>query len=159
MIHCAPTTLVSALFAVSITLMAPATFAAGSEPLVVRSSPHDVPTTVGRLEAAVTARGATVVAKVDHAAAAQANGLTLRPTVLVVFGNPKLGTPLMQSQQTAGLDLPLRVLVWQDAGGATQVAYAPPALIATRHGITDRGDVIEKMNGVLAAITAEAAAP
>lgn len=73
--------------------------------------------------------------------------------------NPKSGTPLMQSQQTAGLDLPLRVLIWQDAGGTTQVGHAPPALIATRHGITDRGDVIDKMKGALAAITAAATAP
>lgn len=79
--------------------------------------------------------------------------------MLVVFGNPKLGTPLMQSQQTAGLDLPLHVRVWQDAGGATRIGYAPPEGIAERHGITDRGDVIAKIRGVLGAIAAEATAP
>jgi uncharacterized protein (DUF302 family) len=137
----------------------PATLAAGNEPLVTRPSPRDVPTTVDRLEVAVKSRGATVLAKIDHAAAAQASGLSLRPTVLVLLGNPKLGTPLMQSQQTAGLDLPLRVLVWQDAGGATQVGYAAPAVIATRHGITDREVVVDKMTGAMAAITEEATAP
>lgn len=147
------------LVSLPILLAAPATFAAGGEPLVTRASPHDVPTTVSRLEAAVTSRGATVVVKIDHAAAAEANGLSLRPTVLVMFGNPKLGTPLMQSRQTAGLDLPLRVLVWQDASGAAQVGYEPPVLIAARHGITDRNEVIEKMTGALAAITGESVAP
>ncbi|MBK8174761.1 MAG: DUF302 domain-containing protein [Rhodospirillales bacterium] len=151
--------LLSVLVAVPIMFMAPAAFPADNEPLVVKSSPHDVPTTVSRLEAAVNSRGASVVAKIDHAAAAQAAGLSLRPTVLVLFGNPKLGTPLMQSQQTAGLDLPLRVLVWQDAAGTTQVGYAPPAVIAARHGITDRNDDVDKMTGVLAAITGESLAP
>ncbi len=155
----ARSTLSALMISLPIMLAAPATFAAGNEPLVVKSSPHDVPTTVSRLEAAVKSRGATVVAKIDHATAAEASGLSLRPTVLVLFGNPKLGTPLMQSQQTAGLDLPLRVLVWQDDGGATQVGYAPPSLIAARHGITDQNDVIEKMKGALAAITADSAAP
>ena len=71
------------------------------------AAPRAVPATAQRLQAAVAARGAKVVATVDHAAAAKAEGLSLRPTVLVIFGNPKLGTPLMQSEQTAGLDLPL----------------------------------------------------
>jgi uncharacterized protein (DUF302 family) len=147
------------LVLIALMLGAPVTSAADEDSLVTRPSPHDVPTTVQRLEAAVKSRGATVVAKIDHAATAQANGLSLRPTVLVVFGNPKLGTPLMQSQQTAGLDLPLRVLVWQDASGATLVSYVPPALIAARYGITDRNEVVEKMAGALAAITAETTAP
>lgn len=133
--------------------------AAGAEALTVKPSPHDVAKTVDRLEAAVKSRGAVVVAKVDHAAAAQANGLSLRPTVLVLFGNPKLGTPLMQSQQTAGLDLPLRVLIWQDAGGATQVGYTPAAAVAARHGITDRNDAVERIAGALAAIVNEATTP
>lgn len=159
MTRCARSSLSALLVFLPIMLGAPATFAAGNEQLVTKPSPHDVPTTVQRLESAATTRGATVVAKIDHAAAAQASGLSLRPTVLVLLGSPKLGTPLMQSQQTAGLDLPLRVLVWQDDGGATQVGYAPPSLIAARHGITDRNDVIEKMNSALAAITGEGVAP
>lgn len=152
----------AALSAVTLCLLLaaspPAVAAAGKDPLMVRTSPHDVPTTVQRLAAAVTSRGAKIVATVDHAAAAEASGLSLRPTVLVLFGNPKLGTPLMQSEQTVGLDLPLRVLVWQDAAGATQVGYAPPSVIASRHGIEDQGELIEKMAGALSAITAEATA-
>lgn len=132
--------------------------AAEEHPLVIRSSAHDVPATLQRLQEAVAARGAKVVTTVDHAAAARAEGLSLRPTVLVIFGNPKLGTPLMQSEQTAGLDLPLRVLVWEDADGATQIGYLPPAVLAARHGIADREEVVEKMAAALAAAAGEAAA-
>ncbi len=159
MTACVRSTLIALLVCVATGLAAATARAAGAEPLIVTQSPHDVPTTVQRLEAAVQSRGAAVVAKIDHGAAAAANGLVLRPTVLVLFGNPKLGTPLMQSEQTAGLDLPLRVLVWQDAAGATQVGYAPPSLIAARHGITDRDDVIAKMTGALKAIAEETTAP
>ncbi|MGZ8995925.1 MAG: DUF302 domain-containing protein [Rhodospirillales bacterium] len=151
-------TLFIVTFGLMLTIGAPAMAAAEEEALVVETSPHDVPATVQRLEAAVVAKGAKVVAAIDHAAAARASGLSLRPTVLVLFGNPKLGTPLMQSEQTAGLDLPLRVLVWQDAAGATQVGYTPPAAIAARHRIEDHGELIEKMAGALSAITAEATA-
>lgn len=151
--------LASALVVAPIIFMAPAApVAAETDPLVATASAHDVPTTVRRLQEAVAARGAKVAATVDHAAAAKAEGLSLRPTVLVMFGNPKLGTPLMQSAQTAGLDLPLRVLVWEDASGVTQIGYLPPAVLADRHGIGDRNEVVEKMTGALAAITADAAA-
>ncbi len=151
--------LLATLFLAASMLGARLALAAGAEALIIKPSPHDVARTVDRLEAAVKSRGAAVVAKVDHAAAAQANGLSLRPTVLVVFGNPKLGTPLMQSQQTAGLDLPLRVLIWQDAGGTTQVGYTPVAAIASRHGVSDRNDAVERIAGALAAIVSEATTP
>lgn len=126
--------------------------------LVTKKSPHDAAATVARLEAAITKRGATIVAKVDHAAAAKANGLELKPATVVIFGNPKLGTPLMQSSPTAGLDLPMRVLVWQDASGAVMVGYWPPAQFATAHGIKDRDQVLMTMAGALDAITSEAVA-
>jgi uncharacterized protein (DUF302 family) len=159
MIRSVRSTLPALVVSLPILFATPTISAAGEDPLITKTSPHDVPTTVQRLEAAVNSRGATVVAKIDHAAAAEASGLSLRPTVLVLFGNPKLGTPLMQSEQTAGLDLPLRVLVWQDADGATQVGYTSPDLIATRHGITDRPEVVEKIAGALTAIADETTAP
>lgn len=137
----------------------PGAFADDDGALVVTWSPYDVPKTVDRLVSSAKNRGASVLAKVDHAAAAEKSGLALRPMVLVLIGNPKLGTLLMQSRQTAGLDLPLRLLVWQDANGTTRIGYAPPASIAASHGITDRDEVIEKMTGALAAITKEAVAP
>ena len=91
--------------------------------------------TMDRLEAAVKAKGLTVFARVDHAAGAAAVGLPLRPTELLVFGNARGGTPLMEANQTAGIDLPLKALVYQDADGKVWLAYDDPAWIARRHGL------------------------
>jgi uncharacterized protein (DUF302 family) len=91
--------------------------------------------TLKRLEAAVTARGMTIFAQVDHAAGAAAAGLSLRPTTVVVFGQAKGGTPLMQAAQTIGIDLPLKALVWQDEEGQTWLSYNEPAWLAKRHGL------------------------
>lgn len=142
--------------AVFLALAAPA--AAQAPAPVTKTSPHDLGATVARLEAAITKRGAAIIAKVDHAAAAKANGLELKPTVVVIFGNPKLGTPLMQANPTAGLDLPMRVLVWQDAAGAVKVGYWPPATLAQMHAIKDRDAVLQTIAGALDAITNEAIA-
>lgn len=130
-----------------------------AQDMIVKESAAGFAATVERLRGEIESRGATILATVDHAAAARANGLELRPTTLVIFGNPKLGTPLMQSQQTAGLDLPLRVLVWEDAGGQVRIGYWPPAGIAELHGIADRGEVTAKMTKALDAITSAAAQP
>jgi uncharacterized protein (DUF302 family) len=92
--------------------------------------------TMNRLEAEVRAKGMTVFAHIDHAAGATAVGLSLRPTELLIFGNAKAGTPLMNSVQTIGLDLPLRALVWQDASGSTWLSYNDPAWLAQRHGLS-----------------------
>jgi len=91
--------------------------------------------TMERLEAAVKAKGLTVFARIDHAAGAAEVGLSLRPTELLIFGNAKGGTPLMQSDQTVGIDLPLKALVWQDASGDTWLSYNDPSWIAKRHGL------------------------
>ncbi len=138
--------------------LAPSAGFAQAPALVIKKSPHDAAATVARIEAAITKRGAAIVAKVDHAAAAKANGMDLKPTVVVIFGNPKLGTPLMQSSPTAGLDLPMRVLVWQDASGTVMVGYWPPAALAASHGVKDRDQVVKTMTGALDAITSEAVA-
>jgi uncharacterized protein (DUF302 family) len=102
---------------------------------VTLDSAHDMATTLARLEAALAAKGVTVFARIDHAVGAQSAGLSLRPTTLVVFGNPAAGTPLMQEAQTAGIDLPLKALVWQDAHGAVHLTYNDPMWIALRHGL------------------------
>jgi uncharacterized protein (DUF302 family) len=87
--------------------------------LTTIESPHDVKTTIDRLEAAAKAKGLTIFARIDHGVGAAAAGLQLRPTELLIFGNAKGGTPLMQEQQTTGLDLPLKTLAWQDSAGKT----------------------------------------
>jgi len=91
--------------------------------------------TINRLKAEIRAKGMTVFAHIDHAAGAAGVGLSLRPTDLLLFGNAKGGTPLMQSVQTIGIDLPLKVLVWQDASGDTWLSYNYPNWLAKRHGL------------------------
>ncbi|HEY1878588.1 MAG TPA: DUF302 domain-containing protein [Caulobacteraceae bacterium] len=112
--------------------------------------------TAERLVAAATSRGMSVMARVDHAAAAETVGLKLGPTEVLMIGNPVAGTPLMQARQTAGIDLPLKALVWQEETGQTFVAYNDPQWIAARHGLTAES-VIGRMTTVLAAIAREAA--
>lgn len=121
--------------------------------LTVKESAADFATTVQRLQAEIEKRGATIVATVDHAAAAKASGFELRPTTVIIFGNPALGTPLMQGRQTAGLDLPLRVLIWEDASGKVQVGYWPPSRLTAAHGIENSRDVTDKITAALNAIT------
>ena len=96
--------------------------------------------TMDRLEAAVKAKDLTVFARIDHAAGAAEVGLSLRPTELLIFGNAKGGTPLMQSNQTVGIDLPLKALIWQDASGDTWLSYNDPSWIAKRHGLGHEAD-------------------
>jgi uncharacterized protein (DUF302 family) len=117
----------------------------------VRSS-YGPKETMSRLEAEVKAKGMTVFAHVDHAAGAGQAGLSLRPTDLLIFGNAKGGTPLMQSVQTIGIDLPLKALVWQDASGNTWVSYNDPSWLAKRHGLGHEADAA--IRGITAALEA-----
>ena len=97
----------------------------------------------------------TVFARVDHAANATAAGMSLRPTELVIFGNPKGGTVLMQDQQRAGIDLPLKALVWEDADGRVSVTYNDPAWIARRHSI-GHAAAVAAMTAALEAVVQQA---
>lgn len=99
------------------------------------ASQHSVTTTIERLESLLKERGVMVFARIDFSGDAARAGLTMRPEQMLIFGNPKAGTPLMQSAPAAGLDLPLKALVWQDASGQTQVAYNDPQYIIRRHGL------------------------
>jgi uncharacterized protein (DUF302 family) len=94
--------------------------------------------TSDRLKAELHTRGLTLFAVIDHAAGAADAGLTLRPTEVLLFGNAKGGTPLMQGAQTIGIDLPLKALVWQDAAGDTWLSYNDLAWLAQRHGIAEQ---------------------
>jgi uncharacterized protein (DUF302 family) len=115
--------------------------------------------TMNKLEAEVKAKGMTIFARVDHAAGAVAVGLSLRPTELLIFGNAKGGTPLMQSNQTIGIDLPLKALVWEDASGATWLSYNDPPWLAKRHGLgPDVAAAVSAMAAVLDAVTKTATA-
>jgi uncharacterized protein (DUF302 family) len=113
--------------------------------------------TVRRLEAAVKAKGMTIFARIDHAAGAEEVGLALRPTELLIFGNAKGGTPLMQSDQTMGIELPLKALVWQDAAGKTWLSYNDPSWLAKRHGMgADVEPTVKAMAAALAAVATTA---
>ena len=126
--------------------------------LTTIASQHGVKDTIDRLEAAVRTKGMTVFARVDHAAGAAAIGLALRPTELIIFGNARGGTPLMQLEQTIGIDLPLKALAWEDASGKAWLSYNEPAWLAARHGIAEDGGAVAKtLSGVLAALAKEAA--
>jgi uncharacterized protein (DUF302 family) len=125
--------------------------------LMMLRSAHDAATTVERLTKALESRGITVFAQIDHAAGAAGAGLALRPTTLVIFGNPAAGTPLMQAAQTAGIDLPLKTLIWEDADGATHLTYNDPAWIAERHGLgSDVAKVVSALTTVLATLAVRA---
>jgi uncharacterized protein (DUF302 family) len=113
--------------------------------------------TMDRLQAEIRAQGMTVFARIDHAAGAAEVGLTLAPTELIIFGNARGGTPLMQSVQTVGIDLPLKALVWEDASGKTWLSYNEPGWIAQRHSVANAEQVVSKMAATLSAISRTAA--
>ena len=120
-------------------------------------SAHGPKETMDRLTAAVTKRGMAVLARIDHAAAAATVGLALRPTEVLIFGNPRAGTPLMQAVQTIGIDLPLKALVWQDAEGKTWLGYNEPGWLARRHGANAGAErVLDAMTAALEAVAKEA---
>jgi uncharacterized protein (DUF302 family) len=128
--------------------------------LVTVPSAHNAKQTVDRMEAALKAGGATVFARIDHAAGATATGQTLRPTELIIFGNPKAGTPVLQAAQTAGIDLPMKALAWEDAAGKTWVSYNDPAWVASRHAVQkDMAALVDTMAAGLKAVVTKATAP
>jgi uncharacterized protein (DUF302 family) len=114
--------------------------------------------TMDRLQTEVRTHGMNIFARIDHAAGAREAGLELRPTEVIIFGNARGGTPLMQLSQTAGIDLPLKALVWQDATGKTWISYSEPNWIARRHGLTNADARVSKLAALLRATTVKAAA-
>jgi uncharacterized protein (DUF302 family) len=116
--------------------------------------------TMDRLEAEVRARGMTVFARIDHAAGAAQAGLSLRPTEVLIFGSAKAGTPLMQSNPSIGIDLPLKMLVWEEASGKVWLSYNEPGWLAKRHGLgSESQSIVEGMTAGLASMARRAAAP
>lgn len=124
--------------------------------LTVRST-RSVTATVARLKELIQKNHLQLVAVINHSGAAHKVGLSLRPTELVIFGNPLLGTKLMDINQTAGLDLPLKVLVWQNAQGQTFLGYNSPTYLAHRYGIAPSSPIIRKMSAAMKHLTTAAA--
>ena len=126
--------------------------------LITQQSAYAVAETIERLAAAVMKRGMTVFAKIDHAEGAAKVNLPLRPTILILFGHAKGGTALMQDRQTAGIDLPLKALAWEDADGKTWLSYNDPVWIARRHGLGAASvSAVEAMAAAMKAIVKEGA--
>ena len=116
--------------------------------------------TADRLAAALTDHGITLLARIDHTDAAAKVGMALRPTEVLIFGNPRAGTPLMQAAQTIGIDLPLKALVWQDESGQTSLAYNDPKWLAERHDVAAGNErLLAAMTDALVAVARAATAP
>lgn len=128
--------------------------------LITIKSSYGPQETADKLQATVKSKGMTVFAQIDHAAGAAAAGLPLRPTHVILFGNARGGTPLMQSAQTSGIDLPLKALIWQDASGDTWLSYNDPEWIARRHGLGQAVEAsLKAMSEALHALASAATRP
>jgi uncharacterized protein (DUF302 family) len=145
-------------FCALIVILAGGVCAMAADGLTTIASNYDPAETVKRLESAIKARGMTLFARVDHAAGAKEAGMELRPTEVLIFGSAKAGTPLMEAQQTIGIDLPLKALVWQDAAGKTWISWNEPEWLAMRHGLTvGARPSVGKMREVVSEVAHEAA--
>ena len=122
-------------------------------------SSHDVNVTADRLERALKSKGMTVFTRIDHAAGAQKVGKKLRPTELVIFGNPKVGTPLMQCNQSVAIDLPQKALIWEDEEGEVWLSYNNPKYLARRHDLKGCDEVIKKIEKALSNFAKAATKP
>jgi len=136
-----------------------ANFAFAAEGVVTAKSNHTVEETADRLESILKAKGMTVFARIDHAGGARSIGQSLRPTELVIFGNPRVGTPLMSCRQTVGLDLPQKALIWEDQEGNVWLSYNDPMYLARRHDLPGCKDMLSKVAGALSNFAKAATAP
>lgn len=117
--------------------------------MITLESKHDVKSTADKLEKILKEKGMTVFIRIDHSAGAAKVGKTLRPTEVVVFGNPKVGTPIMQCSQSVAIDLPQKMLIWQDKAGKTWLTYNNPNYLAARHNVTGCDAILKKVAGAL----------
>lgn len=126
--------------------------------LISIRSPHSASDTMDRLEEAAKQRDLKVFARIDHAAGAATIGSALRPTQVLIFGNPQGGTPLMQCAQTMGIDLPLKALVWEDQASQVWLGYNDPVFLARRHGVPQCA-AADKLRNALADLATAVVAP
>jgi uncharacterized protein (DUF302 family) len=129
---------------------------AGPEGFVSKASRYSVPETVDHLVTVLQSKGMTVFARIDHAAEAEKVGQKLRPTQLLIFGNPKGGTPLMVAAPTVAIDLPFKALAWEDADGKVWLGFNAPGYLKGRHGIKGKNEAIQALEKALDAMIDEA---
>ena len=143
------------LFILLCTLLADVAIAADNG-IIKKKSAYSVTVTLDRLENILTKKGITVALRWKHSDKAKAVGMPLRDTEIMIFGNPKMGSPLMLSNQEIGIDLPMKALAYKDANGQVWLAYNDPAYLKKRHGITDKDKIFAKMSGALDKLTSKA---
>lgn len=136
----------------------PLSVMAAGEGLISKKSHHSVKVTLDRLENILKKKGITIAMRWSHDEGGKKAGIPLRPTELLVFGNPKMGTHFFTSNQTAGIDLPMKALAWEDKDGQVWLTYNDPAYIAGRHNIENRAEIVKKMTGALNNMTSAAIA-
>ncbi len=141
------------LVLLSLVAFIPAMSMASDEGLVNKKSPFSVKVTLDRLENVLRKKGITIVTRWNHQAGAKKANISLRPTELLIFGNPKLGSHFFTSNQSAGIDLPMKALAWKDKKGQVWLTYNDPTYIAKRHGIDNRPAIVKKMTGALNKLT------
>lgn len=141
------------LVLMSLVMFAPSASMAAEDGMISKKSPHSVKVTLDRLEKVLRKKGITIVTRWSHDAGAKKAGIALRPTELLIFGNPKMGSHFFTSKQTAGIDLPMKALAWKDEKGQVWLTYNDPAYVASRHGIDDRAKIKNKMTGALNNLT------
>ncbi len=129
---------------------------AGDNGLKTKKSNYSVKETLDRLEGVLKEKGITIALRWSHSDKGNSVDIPLRPTELLIFGNPKLGTNMFTSKQTAGIDFPMKALAWEDEKGQVWLTYNDPAYLAKRHGIKDRDEVVKKMTGALDKFTSAA---
>lgn len=127
--------------------------------MVVKPSPHSVAGTIDRLQAVLEGKGVTVFLRVDHAANADKAGLAMKPSQLLIFGNPALGTPLMVANPKMGIELPMKALAWEDEAGKVWLGYIRPDELDERFDVDGQDEVFKKMTGALDAMTNAALKP
>lgn len=142
-------------FLAAAALMA-STLVSAQDGMIALASANDVHTTLDKLEDVLADKGMNVFTRIDHAAGAASADLELRPTAVLIFGNPMVGTPLMNCSQSVAIDLPQKMLAWEDESGQVFLGYNDPAYLKGRHGIEGCDAVIDRVSGALAAFAAAA---
>lgn len=138
---------------ISLITLIPAMSIAGENGMINKKSQFSVKVTLDRLENVLRKKGITIVTRWSHHTGAKKANIPLRPTELLIFGNPKLGSHFFTSQQSAGIDLPMKALAWKDNKGQVWLTYNDPTYVAKRHGIDNRPAIVKKMTGALNNLT------
>lgn len=152
-----PSTMLRAIVFVALAAIAFSPAARAGDDMIVKESNRSVSATIDALQAALESKGIRIFGRVDHQANAKGVGLDLAPSTLLVFGNPKMGTPLMQANPRIGIDLPMKVLAWEGSDGKVYIGYTEPEELEDRHDIKGKREIFKKMTKALAMFTDKAA--